>query len=67
MVAGAAAGVASLRVDQGLPCAGHSPSQLALEAPLLARAEPSSGAGGTSVGTYLREGKKCCTAAVREE
>ena len=67
MVAGGAAGVAPLRKDQGLPCAGHSHLQLAPTDPPLAKAKPISDAGGTSVVTYLRKGKKHCAAAVREE
>jgi len=34
--------------------------------PLLAKAKPICGAGGASVKTYLRKGKKHCAAAVRE-
>ncbi|GAB0184899.1 AN1-type zinc finger protein 5-like [Grus japonensis] len=33
---------------------------------LLPKAEPTSGAGGISVTTYLRKCEKCCTADVRE-
>jgi len=35
--------------------------------PLLAKVEPISDGGNTSVTTYLRSEKKCCTAAAREE
>lgn len=52
--------MASLRKDQGLPHAGHSHLE-------LASAEPSSGAGGTSVRIYLRKSKKYCAATAREE
>ena len=35
--------------------------------PPLAKAEPISNVGSTSVATYLGKGKKCCAAARREE
>lgn len=67
LVAGGTAGVASLRKDQGLSHAGHSHLELALAAPVLARAEPNSGAAGTSVRIYLRKDKKYCATTVRKE
>lgn len=57
-IAGAAAGVAPLRKDMVLSCAGHSHSELALTDPMVAKAEPLSGNGDASVLMYLRKGKK---------
>ena len=57
---GGHAEVASVRRQQGLPpCQTESVPASSKMDPPLAKAEPISDAGGTSVITYLRKGKKC--------
>ena len=64
---GGAAGVVSVRRHQKLlPCRTEPVSAGSKMDLLLAKAEPISDAGGASVITYLRKGKKHCTAAVGE-
>ncbi|PKU45778.1 vps10 domain-containing receptor 2 [Limosa lapponica baueri] len=67
MVAGWASGVASVRRDQELLLCWTEPvPAISKTDPPLAKADPVSDAGGASVITYLRKGKKCCAAVVRE-
>jgi len=60
--------VVSVRKDQGLPpCQTQLLPDSSKINTSLAKAELISDAGQSSVITYLRKGKKCCTAAVREK
>jgi len=52
--------VPSVARSQGLPCAGHSWSQLAPIAPPQDMSEPLSQAGSTSGKTYSKKGQKLC-------
>ena len=61
-------GQLSVRRHQKLPpCQTEPVSAISKTDPLLAKVEPTSGVGHTSVVTYLRKGKNCCTAAVWEK
>ena len=59
--------MASVRREQELaPCQSETCLASPKTDPLQAKAEPISDAGGPAVITYLRKGKKHCTAPVRE-
>ena len=68
MIAGGAAGVASVGRGKGLPpCQTEPvPASSKMDAP-LAKAGPISDVGSASVVTYLRRGKNCCTTAARRD
>lgn len=66
LVVEVAAGVASVRKDQELhPCWTQPVPASCVMDPPLDTAEPTSYAGGSSMITFLRKGKKYCTEALR--